>query len=65
MRAIVLDCSALIIRGYVCSLANIFFISVALSSSWFINDAKAINYKSPSLELGSHTFMFVKAMLCK
>ena len=65
MRAIGLDYSALIIRGFVCFLANIFFISTTLASSWFIHDAKAINYKSPSLALGSHTFMSVKAMSCK
>jgi len=65
MWAIGLECLALIIRGSICSFANIFFISAALSSSGFVHHAKATKCKSPSLALGSHTFMFVKAMLCK
>jgi len=65
MRAIGLDYSALITRGDVCSLANIFFIFGALASSWFIHDVEDINCKSPSMELWCHTFMYVKAMLYK
>jgi len=62
MRAMGFDCSALINRCPVFSLANILFISTALDSSWFIHDAKAINCRYPILALESQTFMSMREM---
>lgn len=65
MIAIGLDYSDMIIRGFTSSLDNTFFIFVAISSSWFIQDGNDINYKSPRFGFGSHIFKAVKAKLCR